>query len=299
MRSRRRRQSSTCHVRLVELGRPGRPALQHVGPVDGVAVEEVGDVADAREAPASLPTVAELRMCCGQGREPRFVEVLLDHLHQRPHGALGHPGVRFRIGAGRQRQRSADQRPRETGRRCWRTRRPACPRGRRGAPTAAGSATARCRVSAPRRPRGSSGRRAGRRPGRASTDTRASARSDRWTCSTSAEYVAAVLGRTDRRMRRARFPAGSGDRRSGRRSQARAPARAALGQGQDDLFALSVVLVVTRPPAGAAARPRWAPARRSPLPRRSSPRGSGTCGPRRARGTRASRPPCCRPRRSR
>ena len=112
MRSRRRRHSSNCHCGLVELGRPGRPALEHVGTVDGVAVEEVRDVPDAREAPGALdrrrvPDV--LRQWC----EPRFVEVLLDHLDERPYRTLGNPGVVLRVGTCRARQRSAHQRPRE------------------------------------------------------------------------------------------------------------------------------------------------------------------------------------------
>ena len=99
-------------LRLVELGRPGRPALEHVGTVDGVAVEEVCDVPDAREAPRAFHG-CRVPHVLSQWREPRFVEVLLDHLDERPHGTLGDPGVTLRIGTCRARQRSADQRPRE------------------------------------------------------------------------------------------------------------------------------------------------------------------------------------------
>ena len=65
----------------------GGPALQHLGSVHGVAVEEVGHVPDAREA---LRLLHGLRVAdvLGQRRQPRLVEVLLDHLHQRPDRTL-------------------------------------------------------------------------------------------------------------------------------------------------------------------------------------------------------------------
>ena len=155
----------TCQAASSVGDRPGGPALQHVGPVHGVAVEEVGHVADAREA---LRASHRLRVAdvLGQRRQPRLVEVLVHHLHAtaRPHARATRVGVG--VGTRGQRQRAGDQACRGRGSRCWRTPRRARPGAHRGAPTAAGSASARSPGSGPRRPRAPSGRRAARPPGR-------------------------------------------------------------------------------------------------------------------------------------
>ena len=109
MRSRSNRHSSTCQGASSASGQSGGPALQHVGTVHGVAVEEVGDVPDAREALRALHR-RRVPHVLRQGCEPGFVEVLLHHLDQRPDRSLGEPGVARGIGTRRQRQRPADER---------------------------------------------------------------------------------------------------------------------------------------------------------------------------------------------
>ncbi len=121
--------------RLVRTTGPGDPALEHVGSVHGVAIEEVGDVADAREA---LRLLDRLRIAdvLRQRREPGIVEVFRHHFHQRPDGALGLPRVLGGLHPRCERQRARDQGSGERERGRWHTRR----RGRRaacrGAPTA-------------------------------------------------------------------------------------------------------------------------------------------------------------------
>ena len=97
---------------LAELRRPVGPALQHVGPVHGVAVEEVRHMADARKALRLLhrPRLADV---LGQRGEPLLVEVPLHQLHQRPHGAVGRPGVGVRVGVGGHGQCTVHQHPGE------------------------------------------------------------------------------------------------------------------------------------------------------------------------------------------
>ena len=103
-------------------------------------------------------------MCCASGASHGSSKCVLDHLEQRPHRALGQPRVRVGLGAGRHAPGRRRPASRGTGSRCWRRRRRAARASRRGAPTAAASASARCRGSAPRRPRAPWGRRAARPP---------------------------------------------------------------------------------------------------------------------------------------
>ena len=58
-------------------------------------------------------TVSEFLMCWAKRRQPGIIEVLLDHLDERPHRPLGQPGVRLGVGARGQGQRARDQGPRE------------------------------------------------------------------------------------------------------------------------------------------------------------------------------------------
>jgi hypothetical protein len=68
-----------------------RPGPEHRGAVHAVAVVEVGHVADRTEAPGPPvgvgvgPGAAQV---AGQGTEPRFGQVPVDHVEQRPHAAL-------------------------------------------------------------------------------------------------------------------------------------------------------------------------------------------------------------------
>ena len=103
MRSRSRRHSSNLPGRLVDCRRAVGPPLQHVGTVHRVAVEEVRHVTDAREALRTVlrrartgPRYTRIAHVLGQGRQPRILEVLLDHLHKGPHGAFGQPRDRCR-----------------------------------------------------------------------------------------------------------------------------------------------------------------------------------------------------------
>ena len=94
---------------LAELRSPLGPPLQHVRAVDGVPVEEVGHVPDAREAlrPLNGPRLADVLR---QRRQPPLVEVRLHHFHQRPHGALGRPGVGVGVDVRGRGQRAVHQR---------------------------------------------------------------------------------------------------------------------------------------------------------------------------------------------
>ena len=82
---------------LVVAGRAVGPTLQHFGPVHGIAVEEIGHVPDGREPLRALHRLGFADVL-RQRRQPRLVEVPLDHLEQRPHRPLGQPRVRVRVG---------------------------------------------------------------------------------------------------------------------------------------------------------------------------------------------------------
>ena len=77
--------------------------------MDPVAVVEVGDVADAGEAP-HLAVGSRVVQVGGERREPRLAEALLDDLEQRPDGSLGRPGVGAGIETAPERQGGADHR---------------------------------------------------------------------------------------------------------------------------------------------------------------------------------------------
>ena len=80
---------------LPVLALAGRPALEHLRPVQRVAVEQLGHVADAREAPrAAVLVIAEV---VGEQLQPRLVQRRVDDLQQRPDRALGPPRVRFGV----------------------------------------------------------------------------------------------------------------------------------------------------------------------------------------------------------
>ena len=96
--------------RLVELRRAGGPALQHVGSMHRIAVEEVRHMPDAREPPGSVFLGGGLLDVLGQWRQPGLVEMVLDDLNERPHRPLRHPGVQVRISVECSRQRVRDQR---------------------------------------------------------------------------------------------------------------------------------------------------------------------------------------------
>ncbi len=91
---------------------PLRPAPHHFGPVHRVAVEKVGHVPDAREAPR-LRNGLGVADVLGQRRQPGLVEVRLDDLEQGPDRPLGQPGVRIRVSPRRQGQGAVHHRPRE------------------------------------------------------------------------------------------------------------------------------------------------------------------------------------------
>ena len=89
----------------------GAPRVDHLGSMEGVAVEELGDVADAAEPPG-LPDRVVLRpQVQRECAEPRLGETLLDHLDERPHHALGQPRVGVRLDPGCGGERVPDQPP--------------------------------------------------------------------------------------------------------------------------------------------------------------------------------------------
>ena len=212
-------------VRAAAATRAAQP-LQHVRAVDGVAVEEVGDVADAGEA---LRPLHRLRVpdVLGQRRQPGLVEVLLDHLDAAATRLARAPRGRPRGRCPRPRPARRRPAPRETGSRRWRTRRPAPP----GRPP---GRTDRRWVSQRSMPRvgtettsGVIGSSSGSATRSASIDTSASARSERWTCSIPAEYVAAVPRRSAIAVA---VPAGEPSERSPASSSV--PGRSASGSGR-------------------------------------------------------------------
>ena len=148
-------------------------AAHHLRPVQRVAVEQLGEVADGGEARArrSASPRAEVG---GERRQPRLVQALVDDLEQRPDRALRQPRVGARVDARGGRDRVADQPARRTGTRRSRRRRRPGPAWRRGRPTAAASASAPSRASGTATTSGANGSgerrrragRAGRRRGR-------------------------------------------------------------------------------------------------------------------------------------
>ena len=92
-----------------------RPRAHHLGPVQRVAIEQLGEVPNRAEPPRPprrvgvLAAATEMR---GQAREPRLVEVVVDHLEQSPHRPLGQPRIRVGLDPRRRRHRVADEPPR-------------------------------------------------------------------------------------------------------------------------------------------------------------------------------------------
>ena len=180
-------------LRLVELGRPGRPALEHVGTVDGVAVEEVCDVPDAREAPRAFHGCRVRCMCCASGAShgsSKCSSTTSMSGHTARSGTQGSP-----FGSAPAAHANAPPTNVPGKGKAMLAHTPSC------LPSRAPRCMDRRWVSHRSMPRvgtettsGVIGSSSGSATSRASSDTRASARSDRWTWSISAEYVAAVLG---------------------------------------------------------------------------------------------------------
>ena len=117
MRSRSSRQSSTCQRRLVGLGarRPSAAACRVGARRSGRRGRPRAGCwrsASALGVPGSSSSGRRrLADVLGQRCQPGLVEVLLDHLHERPHRAFGQPGVGLGVGARGQGQGAGDQRP--------------------------------------------------------------------------------------------------------------------------------------------------------------------------------------------
>ena len=79
---------------------PRLPAADHLRAVQGVAVVEVGEVADGGEAARAIGL-----QVLGQRRQPRLLERAVDDIEQRPHEPLGQPRVALRVDPGRGRDR--------------------------------------------------------------------------------------------------------------------------------------------------------------------------------------------------
>ena len=127
-----------------------RPAAHHRRPVQRVAVEQLGEVADGREAaraPVGVVLGAEVDR---EAAQPRLVQALADDVEQRPDGAGGRPRIGLGIDARGSRDGVADEPVRERERRRSRTRRRSGRASPRGSRTAAASASAPSRGSARR-----------------------------------------------------------------------------------------------------------------------------------------------------
>ena len=106
-----------------QLGLPGRllghvdlasrPAAHHRRPVQRVAVEQLGEVADGGEPPRAPVGVVLGAQVGRQAVQPRLLQALADDLEQRPHGALRRPRVGLGVDARRGRDRVADELVRE------------------------------------------------------------------------------------------------------------------------------------------------------------------------------------------
>ena len=89
------------------------PAAHRLRAVQRVAVEQLGEVADGREAaraPVGVVLVAEVAR---EDVQPRFLQALADDLEQRPHGALRRPRVMLGVDPGRGRDGVAREPARE------------------------------------------------------------------------------------------------------------------------------------------------------------------------------------------
>ena len=92
-----------------------RPRPHHRRPLDGVAVVELGDVADAREPPrlpGGVRRVHRRPEVHRQVLQPRLVQRPVDDFQQRPHEPLRPPCIGVRLDSRRGRDRVFDQAPR-------------------------------------------------------------------------------------------------------------------------------------------------------------------------------------------
>ena len=149
-RRRRRPSAAACRAGARRSGRRGRPRA-----------------GCSRSASTSVAPSPELRMCWASGASQGSSKCSSTTSMSGHTARSGSQGSAVGIGARGQGQRAGDQRPRETGSRCWRTRRRAgpgvAPRSRR---QPLGEPPLDAPRRAPRRPRASSGRRAARPPAR-------------------------------------------------------------------------------------------------------------------------------------
>ena len=88
--------------------RPARPRADHLGPVQRVAVEQVGEVPDGWRSAARGPRPTPPR-CAARLRSHGSPSALVDDLEQRPHRPLRQPRVRVRVDPGGRRDRVADE----------------------------------------------------------------------------------------------------------------------------------------------------------------------------------------------
>ena len=90
-----------------------RPAADHRGAVERVAVEQLGEVADRGEAARAAVGVVLAAEVDGEAAQPRLVERFADDLEQGPDGALRRPGVEVGLDPGGGRDGVADEPVRE------------------------------------------------------------------------------------------------------------------------------------------------------------------------------------------
>ena len=92
-----------------------RPRADHAGALERVAVEQLGDVAHAREPPRLARRVGGVQRraeVVGEAAQPRLVQRGVDDLQQRPHQPLGQPRVGVGLDPGRDGHRLVGQPPR-------------------------------------------------------------------------------------------------------------------------------------------------------------------------------------------
>ena len=114
---------------------PGRPGADHVRAVQGVAVEEVGEVTERGEPTRSAGGVhgpVGAAQVGSEGVQPGLVQAGVDDLEQRPDRRLGQPRVGIGLDARRGRDRIADE-PARRGERHVGAH-PVAPAGRRAEP---------------------------------------------------------------------------------------------------------------------------------------------------------------------
>jgi hypothetical protein len=85
------------------------PRADQLRPVQRVAVEQVGDVANGGEPPRAPGRIVRPAEVLGQATQPRLGEALVHDLEQWPDGPLRQPGIRIRVDAGGRSHRVADE----------------------------------------------------------------------------------------------------------------------------------------------------------------------------------------------